>query len=283
MIKRAPFAIFCVIGSSAARSLLSRSNIFSTAMGRKHFVLVHGIQHGAWCWFKTQNLMESVGHRVTAVDLTSAGISTVSADDVKTFDHYNQPLYTVLESLAESEKVILVGHSYGGQSVARVSERYPDKIHVAVYIAAPMLCSDQSYSDIHQEVFGEYSKDLRYNFGNGAGTLPTSFWVVEEAAKQAFFGSCSSTDVQLGMTLLRPMPVICDDATTFTGKGYHSVPRVYIKTSLDKCLQPKFQELFISRNRPKEVRTIESGHAPFLSAAKELHQHLLQIAGTYTG
>lgn len=74
-------------------------------MGRKHFVLVHGIQHGAWCWFKTQNLMESVGHRVTAVDLTSAGISTVSADDVKTFDHYNQPLYTVLESLAESEKV----------------------------------------------------------------------------------------------------------------------------------------------------------------------------------
>lgn len=49
-------------------------------------------------------------------------------------------------------QVILVGHSYGGLSVARVAERYPDKIHVAVYIAAPMLCSDQSYSDIHEEV-----------------------------------------------------------------------------------------------------------------------------------
>jgi len=71
-------------------------------------VLVHGFQHGAWCWFKTKHLLESAGHRVTAVDLTSAGISTVRADDVKSFDHYNQPLYTVLESLEESEKVIRV-------------------------------------------------------------------------------------------------------------------------------------------------------------------------------
>lgn len=73
--------------------------------GRQHYVLVHGVQHGAWCWFKTKQLMEAAGHRVTAVDLTSAGISAVSADDVKSFDHYSQPLYTVLESLSPSEKV----------------------------------------------------------------------------------------------------------------------------------------------------------------------------------
>lgn len=250
-------------------------------MGRKHFVLVHGFQHGAWCWFKSKHLLESAGHRVTAMDLTSTGISSVMADDVKSFDQYNQPLYAVLESLDDSEQVILVGHSYGGQTIARASERYPGKIHVAVYIAAPMLCSDQSLRDIHEEVFSESSKDVRYNFGNGAVNLPTSCWVEEEAAKRAYFGSCSPMDVQLGMMLLKPMPIVCDDATTFTTKGYHSVPRVYIKTSQDKCVQPKFQDLFISRNRPQEVRTIDSGHAPFLSAPKELHQHLLQIAATY--
>ena len=74
-------------------------------MGRKHFVLVHGAQHGAWCWYKTKHLLESAGHSVTAVDLTSAGISPVNADDVKSFDHYSQPLYDVLESLLDSEKV----------------------------------------------------------------------------------------------------------------------------------------------------------------------------------
>lgn len=75
-------------------------------MGRtEHFVLVHGAQHGAWCWYKTKSLLEIAGHRVSAPDLTSAGISTVNADDVKSFDHYNQPLYDVLESLGETEKV----------------------------------------------------------------------------------------------------------------------------------------------------------------------------------
>lgn len=91
----------------------------------------------------------------------------------------------------------------------------------------------------------------------------------------------NAQDIQLGLTLLRSTPIITDDATTFTAKGYHSVPRVYIKANLDKCVAPKFQDLFISRNRPKEVRTIETGHAPQLSASRELHEHLLQIAGTY--
>jgi hypothetical protein len=87
--------------------------------------------------------------------------------------------------------------------------------------------------------------------------------------------------VQLAKMLLRPSPYLSDDAVTFTAEGYHSVPRVYIKTSFDTLLQPKFQDLFILRNRPEEVRTIESGHAVFLSAPKDLHQHLVQIAGAY--
>lgn len=77
------------------------------------------------------------------------------------------------------------------------------------------------------------------------------------------------------------MPVIYDDATTWTEKGYLSVPRVYIRTSLDQCLRPQFQEVFVARNNPTEVRTINSGHAPFLSAPLELQQHLLDIAATY--
>lgn len=74
-------------------------------MQGQHFVLVHGAQHGAWCWYKMKNLLEKAGHRVTAVDLMSAGISAVSADHVESFDQYNQPLYDLLESLSLSEKV----------------------------------------------------------------------------------------------------------------------------------------------------------------------------------
>lgn len=71
-----------------------------------HFVLVHGAQHGGWCWFKTQELLEKSGQQVSAIDLVSAGASPVDADDVESFDHYSQPLYDLIEALPNDNKVI---------------------------------------------------------------------------------------------------------------------------------------------------------------------------------
>jgi hypothetical protein len=31
-------------------------------------VLVHGLCHGAWCWYKAATALESAGHRVTALE-----------------------------------------------------------------------------------------------------------------------------------------------------------------------------------------------------------------------
>lgn len=83
------------------------------------------------------------------------------------------------------------------------------------------------------------------------------------------------------MVHLRRVPIMADDATTFTEQGYYSVPRVYIRNSLDMTIKPQYQDLFISKNPPNEVLHIDSDHSPFLSAEKELHQHLLHVAETY--
>jgi hypothetical protein len=72
-----------------------------------------------------------------------------------------------------------------------------------------------------------------------------------------------------------------DDPTTFTKEGYYSVPRVYIRCSLDKALAPRFQDRYISQNPPAAVLHLETDHSPFFSAPMELHQHLLTVADTY--
>ncbi|KAK9938994.1 hypothetical protein M0R45_015704 [Rubus argutus] len=36
---------------------------------KKHFVLVHGAGHGAWCWYKIATLLTAAGHNVTTLDL----------------------------------------------------------------------------------------------------------------------------------------------------------------------------------------------------------------------
>ena len=61
-----------------------------------HFVMVHGVGHGAWCWYKIRCLIESSDHKVTCLDLKSAGIDPSDASSVLTFSHYNQPLLDFL-------------------------------------------------------------------------------------------------------------------------------------------------------------------------------------------
>ena len=70
-----------------------------------HFVLVHGIGGGGWCWYKIRCLMEKSGYKVSTVDLKSAGIDPSDVGSVLSFDDYNKPLLDFLSSLPEYEQV----------------------------------------------------------------------------------------------------------------------------------------------------------------------------------
>ncbi|KAI9165892.1 hypothetical protein LWI28_022463 [Acer negundo] len=108
------------------------------AKNQKHFVLVHGANHGGWCWYKLKPRLEAAGHRVTALDLAASGINMKAIQDVHTLYEYTEPLLEILASLPDNEKVILVGHSLGGQNLALAAEKFPEKISAAVFLTAFM-------------------------------------------------------------------------------------------------------------------------------------------------
>lgn len=111
----------------------------ASAKQQNHFVLVHGVCHGAWIWYKLKPLLESTGgHSVTAVDLSASGINTKCLNEIQTFEDYAEPLMELMAAIPADEKVILVGHSYGGYSLALAMEKYPEKISVAIFVAALM-------------------------------------------------------------------------------------------------------------------------------------------------
>ncbi|KAE8682253.1 Methylesterase 17 [Hibiscus syriacus] len=119
---------------------------------RTHFVLVHGIGGGAWCWYKIRCLMENCGYKVSCIDLKGAGSDRSDADSILSFDDYNQPLMDFMSALPDTDEVILVGHSAGGLSVTQATHKFPNKIRLAVYVAATMLKSgyltDQDIKDV---------------------------------------------------------------------------------------------------------------------------------------
>ncbi|KAK1275663.1 Polyneuridine-aldehyde esterase [Acorus gramineus] len=83
--------------------------------------------------------MRSAGHRVTAIDLAASGIHPMRLEEVTAFAEYSTPLMDFLASLPLGESIVLVGHGFRGMSVALAMERFPEKVAVAVFVAAFML------------------------------------------------------------------------------------------------------------------------------------------------
>ncbi|CAN8284029.1 unnamed protein product [Cochlearia groenlandica] len=145
-------------------SLIYKRNKMGEEKKHHHFVLVHGACHGAWCWYKVKPLLEAAGHRVTALDLAGSGIDTTtkSITEISTCEEYSKPLMKLLESLlASDEKVVLVGHSFGGMSLAMAMDKFYDKISVSVFVTAfmpdtkhsPSFVLDKFGQDMPQEAW----------------------------------------------------------------------------------------------------------------------------------
>ncbi|XP_062208008.1 probable esterase PIR7A isoform X2 [Phragmites australis] len=118
---------------------------------RHHFVLVHGLCHGAWCWYKVATVLQSAGHRVTALDLVACGASAVRAEEVRSFEEFSRPLLDAVANVPPGEKVVLVGHSFGGHNISLAMERYPDKVAVAVFVSAAMPTVGRPMSDLLEQ------------------------------------------------------------------------------------------------------------------------------------
>jgi hypothetical protein len=71
---------------------------------KPHFVLVHGISGGAWCWYKIRCLMENSGYRVSCIDLKSSGIDQTDPSSLLSFDDYNKPLMDFMSNLPDNEQ-----------------------------------------------------------------------------------------------------------------------------------------------------------------------------------
>ncbi|XP_058207415.1 methylesterase 17 isoform X2 [Rhododendron vialii] len=205
-----------------------------------HFVLVHGIGGGSWCWYKIRCLMENSGYKVSCIDLKGSGIDRSDAKTILTFDEYNKPFTEFMSSLPNDEKVILVGHSAGGLSLTDATHKFGKKIRLAIYLGATMLkngfCTEQDVKD--------------------DSTLAAML------LRPGPIKALVSARFEEGM-------IDSDE-----------VPRVYIRTTQDRVVKPEQQEEMVKRWPPAEVYVLESDHSPFFSAPFLLFGLLVKAAAS---
>ncbi|KAD5961412.1 hypothetical protein E3N88_12885 [Mikania micrantha] len=192
---------------------------------KPHFVFIHGVGGGSWCWYKVKCLMVNSGYTVTCLDLRGAGIDPSDPNKILWFDDYNKPLIDFLTSLPDHEQVILVGHSAGGLSVTDAIHKFSKKISLAVYIAATMLKNGFLTQQDFKDDFTLATMLLR----------PAPVYALQSAMFK---------DID---------------------EGAKNVPRVYIKTMYDRIVKPEQQDKMIAKWPPSNVYVIESDHSPNFS------------------
>ncbi|XP_043706805.1 putative methylesterase 11, chloroplastic [Telopea speciosissima] len=249
----------------------------------KHFVLVHGGGFGAWCWYKTIALLEESGFKVDAVDLSGSGIHSSDTNSITSLSQYVKPLTSFLEKLGNGEKVILVGHDFGGACISHAMELFPLKVAKAVFIAAAMLTSGQSALDMVSQQTD--SKDLMrsaqiFLYANGTDCPPTAIDLEKTLLRDLLFNQSPAKDVALASVSMRPIPFApALEKLSLSDINYGSVRRFYIETPEDNALPLSLQQSMINSNPPEKVFRLKgSDHSPFFSKPQALHKLLVEIS-----
>ncbi|KAL8471774.1 hypothetical protein ACS0TY_028485 [Phlomoides rotata] len=278
--------------SSRARSLtdpllqphqLVNQDIKLDNLETNHFVLVHGGGFGAWCWYKTIALLEEGGYKVTAVDLTGSGVHSFDTNNITSLSQYVKPLTDFIEKLTNGEKVILVGHDFGGACISYAMEIFPSRISKAVFLAAAMLTSGQSALDIFSEKVE--SNDLMqraqvFRYANGNNRPPTAIDFDKSLLRDLLFNQSPSKDVALASVSMRPIPFSpVLEKLSLSETSHGSVRRFYIQTLEDNAIPVSVQENMINASPPERVFRLKGAdHSPFFSKPQALHKHLVEIS-----
>ncbi|OQU88164.1 probable esterase PIR7A [Sorghum bicolor] len=253
-----------------------------------HFVLVHGVCHGAWCWYKVATLLTSAGHRVTALDMAGCGASPARGEDVASFEDYSRPLLDVVAALPPREQAVLVGHSFGGKSLALAMERFPDRVAAAVFVSAAMPAAGNPMTIILEEFSKETGPDFYMDCAYSASNpecpaLETVLLGPEYLAKRLYQLS-PPEDLTLAKAMVRPSRSFQEDAmlqrnNVLTAGRYGAVRRVCIVAEDDASWSAEFQRRMASWSPGTEVRGLQGAdHMAMLSKPTELSHLLVEVA-----
>jgi pimeloyl-ACP methyl ester carboxylesterase len=239
-------------------------------MSRGHpgaIVLVAGAWHGAWCWQRLTPLLEQHGHRVLTPELAGTGNS--DADPARaSLEGWAKSIAELCA--AQSDPVMLVGHSRGGIVISRAAELVPGQIQRLVYLAAYLLPAGQQIAAAARE---------------DAQSLVPANMVAEregitcalrsEVVAEALFGGCDQETIRWASGRLTPEPVKpLVTPLRITAERYGRVPRTYIECTRDRTIGIDAQRRMQAAQPCDPVHTLDTGHAPFLSCPAELAELL---------
>lgn len=100
------------------------------------YVLIPGACHGAWCFDDLAAALRKGGHRVLAYTLTGVAERAHLAHAGVNLDTHIADVVNAVKVDTDDDRLVLVGHSYGGMVITGVADRIPQRVDALVYLDA---------------------------------------------------------------------------------------------------------------------------------------------------
>jgi pimeloyl-ACP methyl ester carboxylesterase len=228
------------------------------------FALVHGGYHGAWCWERLTPLLRQAGHDVVTMDLPLE-------DGTASFDTYADAVCAALEGCGND--LVLVGHSYAGNTVPLVAARRP--VRHLIYLCA--MIPEVGRSLFNQ--LGDKPAMLNPTYIEGLSEPDEQLrqgWADLDLAGALFYSDCDEQDAQAALTRLRPQSAY-PALQPFSLTEFPAVKTTYILCGDDQLLRPEWSRRNAQR-LDAEIVEMPGGHSPNLSRPSDLTDVLLRLA-----
>ncbi|MFM9127407.1 MAG: alpha/beta fold hydrolase [Solirubrobacterales bacterium] len=233
-------------------------------------VLIHGSNHGGWCWERVVPLLEGAGHEVFAPSLPGmaerageltpeAGLSTHVDDVVELLDG------------EDLQDVTLVGHSYAGAVITGVAELRPERIARLVYLDAFTPGDGESVMDMEPPASREAFERVVREQGDG--------WrVVAQEEYLERWGLTDPDDREWVWARLTDQPFLsCTEKVSAPGNVARQLPRTFIALTRPRNagLAPSTER---ARSEGFEMLEIATGHDAMVTEPARLAEMLSEIA-----
>lgn len=253
-------------------------------------VLVHGAWHGGWCWQRVLPLLAQQGLAAHAVTLTGVGERAhLLTEHIRLSTHVADVL-GLIDSW-ELERVLLVGHSYGGLVITGVADAllkrraaaepaspmasvlpqpFVTQVAGLVYVDAVTPHPGESWSSQHTPETVAARLKLAREHGAGVAIPPP------DAGAFGLHGP----DHEWVNRRQTPQPLgVYQDPLDFDVAAVAALPRHFID-----CTNPALPTVAVMRQRVRTepgwtVHELATGHDPMVSAPQDLARLLAQAAG----
>jgi pimeloyl-ACP methyl ester carboxylesterase len=232
-----------------------------TISTRYSFILIHGAWQGAWAWDTMIPRLQAAGHHAIAVDLPGNGHNPMPPAEVN-LERYAAHVGRIID--ATTGPVIMVGHSMGGTAAAQACELRPERIALAIYLAAFLLPNGMSVLDFYESNLEPWMRGAHKRVSYDETGLLSSIDPV--SAVEVFYHKADHAIAEAAARKLTPQPEGGRRSKLqLSAERFGTIPRVYIEARSDRSVHLPLQRKMQEMSPCLAVYGLDSDHAPQLS------------------